>query len=66
MNELSRELEKKTGCSVDVEVDGGINDQTAVACGAAGVNVFVAGSYVFGSPDYKERIEAVRTAAQGT
>jgi ribulose-phosphate 3-epimerase len=46
-----------------VEIDGGINAETAVSCGEAGVDVFVAGSYVFGAPDYSERINAVRRAA---
>lgn len=46
-----------------IEIDGGINAETAVPCGEAGVDVFVAGSYVFGAPDYRERIEAVRSGA---
>lgn len=34
-----------------IEVDGGINDRSAVMCKYAGANVLVAGSYVFGSED---------------
>jgi ribulose-phosphate 3-epimerase len=36
---------------VPIEVDGGIDPQTAPRCAAAGARVFVAGSYVFGSGD---------------
>lgn len=31
----------------NIEVDGGVNEQTAAACAQAGANVFVAGSYTF-------------------
>jgi ribulose-phosphate 3-epimerase len=36
---------------VPIEVDGGIDPDTAPRCAAAGARVFVAGSYVFGSDD---------------
>ena len=36
---------------VPIEVDGGIDPQTAPRCAAAGARVFVAGSFVFGSDD---------------
>jgi len=48
------------GYNVDIEVDGGVNNETAAICAAAGANVLVAGSYVFGSSDYAGRIKAVR------
>ena len=43
-----------------IEVDGGINDETAKLCKLAGVDVLVAGSYLFGHDDIKERIEKLR------
>ena len=43
-----------------IEVDGGINDETAKTCKLAGVDVLVAGSYLFGHDDIKERIEKIR------
>lgn len=50
---------------IDIEVDGGINDKTALECAGAGANVFVAGSFVFGkNKNYAERIMALRTAAE--
>lgn len=43
-----------------VEVDGGINDETAKLCKASGVDILVAGSYLFGHDDIKERIELLK------
>lgn len=43
-----------------IEVDGGINEETGKQCKDAGVDVMVAGSYVFNSDDYKERIESLK------
>ncbi len=44
---------------IDIEVDGGITDETVKACIEAGANIFVAGSYIF-SGDYCERIKSLR------
>ena len=63
ISELRREALRRT-LSLDIEVDGGINDKTVVECVKRGANVFVAGSYVFNNPDYAERISALRAAAQ--
>lgn len=41
--------------TIDIEVDGGIVEETGKMCVEAGANVLVAGSYIFGG-DYKERI----------
>lgn len=54
---------EKNGLSVDIEVDGGINPETARQCAEHGANVFVAGNYVFTGADYRERIQALRHAA---
>ena len=43
-----------------IEVDGGINEETAHLCAEAGVDILVAGSYLFGQPDIKERMESLR------
>lgn len=44
-----------------IEVDGGITAQTAPLVTAAGANVLVAGSAVFGKPDRKAAIAALRS-----
>jgi len=43
-----------------IEVDGGVNEKSAPALIKAGVDVLVAGSYVFGSKDYKQAISTLR------
>jgi len=50
---------------IDLQVDGGINVETAAVAAAAGANVLVAGSAVFTGGRYGENIAAIRTAAQG-
>jgi ribulose-phosphate 3-epimerase len=48
-----------------VEVDGGIDAQTAPRCAAAGATVFVAGSAVFASPDPGEAYLDIARAVDG-
>ena len=43
-----------------IEVDGGINDVTGKKCRKAGVDILVAGSYLYGHNDIKERVESLR------
>lgn len=43
-----------------LEVDGGINTETASLAAEAGADVLVAGSAVFKTPDYRANIEALR------
>ena len=43
-----------------IEVDGGINAETGAKCRKAGVDILVAGSYLYGHDDIKERIESLR------
>jgi ribulose-phosphate 3-epimerase len=52
------------GIDIDIEVDGGVNGETAAVCAAAGANVLVAGSYVFCGGDYADRIRTVRESAE--
>lgn len=46
-----------------LEVDGGVAPDTALPVAAAGARVLVAGSAVFGKPDYGEAINAIRSKA---
>ncbi len=50
---------KNAAPSIDISVDGGINEKTASLCTEAGANVLVAGSYLFSAEDVKERISAL-------
>ena len=48
------------GLSVLIEVDGGVNEKTIAEIAAAGADVFVAGSAIFGSKDYNKTIQSFR------
>jgi len=50
------------GKDIRLEVDGGIKVDNIARVAAAGADTFVAGSAVFGKPDYKAVIDAMRTA----
>jgi ribulose-phosphate 3-epimerase len=47
---------------VRLEIDGGIKVDNIAAAGAAGADTFVAGSAIFGAPDYAQVITAMRAA----
>jgi len=46
--------------AIDIEVDGGINLETAKRCAKSGANVFVSGSFLFKSKDMKIMIDQMR------
>jgi len=52
------------GHDVDIEVDGGVKLDNVGAIAAAGANVLVAGSAVFGTPDYAATIMELRRRAE--
>lgn len=52
-----RKLIHDRGLSVLIEVDGGVNDKTIAKVSAAGADIFVAGSAIFGSQDYQKAIQ---------
>lgn len=51
---------KERQLNIDIQVDGGINDKTAKLVKAAGANVLVAGSYVYGAADVQAAISSLR------
>ncbi len=59
-----RDLIQTTGRTIDLEVDGGIDERTAPLVIAHGANVLVAGTSVFGAPEGSAAaLRALRTAA---
>jgi len=65
---LKQEIDKRK-LDIHIEVDGGINQQTAKICRDAGANAFVSGSYIFNSGKeegvaaaqaYKKAIQSLR------
>jgi ribulose-phosphate 3-epimerase len=55
-------VQQRTGRAILLEVDGGIKVDNIAVVAKAGANTFVAGSAIFGSPDYKATIGAMRAA----
>ena len=53
------------GRPIEIEVDGGVNRETAGAVAAAGADVLVAGSAVFSEPDYAAIIAELRQRGEG-
>lgn len=50
---------EEIGRDIDLQVDGGVNGETAKICIQAGANVLVAGSYLFSKPDYAAAIQSL-------
>ena len=60
--EAVRRIAARAPHPVDVEVDGGVTAETAPLVAAAGANVLVAGTAVFGAADYAAAVRAIREA----
>ena len=59
-----RRLADERGLALEIQVDGGIKPSTVAAVAAAGANVLVAGTAVFGAPDYRSAIRDLRETAE--
>jgi ribulose-phosphate 3-epimerase len=57
-----KELIEKRGFNTLIEVDGGINAETAPEVIKAGAKILVAGSAIFGEKDYAKAIEALKSS----
>ncbi|MEH7117821.1 ribulose-phosphate 3-epimerase [Neobacillus vireti] len=55
-----KEMAEQKGLSLEIEIDGGVNPETARQCIEAGANVLVAGSAVYNQEDYKKAISQLR------
>ncbi|MBU2648540.1 ribulose-phosphate 3-epimerase [bacterium] len=58
--ELLKEMILKKGLSVEIEVDGGVCPENIRDVVNAGTDIVVAGSAIFGKPDYAEAIQALK------
>lgn len=59
----TREIIKRTGAQISIQIDGGINQDTIAMCAEAGADVFVAGSAVFNATDPDEMVRTLRDVA---
>ena len=55
-----RKLIDQSGYDIRLEVDGGVKAENIAEIAAAGADMFVAGSAIFGQPDYKKVIDSMR------
>jgi ribulose-phosphate 3-epimerase len=62
----ARELIKKSGADIWLQVDGGVSAETIGRCAEAGADAFVAGSAVFGADDPNAMINQLRSSASGS
>ena len=58
-----RRIRAIVGPEIDVEVDGGIDHETARPCAEAGATLFVAGTAIFGAPDVGKAYAELASAA---
>ncbi len=63
--ESARKWVDEHGLSVDIQIDGGINPETARLAGRAGANVFVAGTAIFRADDPVAAVQELRQAING-
>ena len=56
----ARKMIDDSGYDIRLEVDGGVKVDNIRACAEAGADTFVAGSAIFGKPDYKAVIDEMR------
>jgi ribulose-phosphate 3-epimerase len=59
-----RNYVEKHSLRVDISIDGGIDRETVKKAAAAGGNVFIAGTALFGAGNMKDAISEMRTHAQ--
>ena len=58
--EKTKKYIDQKGIDIDIEIDGGINPETAILSKKAGANILVAGSTVFNAKDKKEMMNILR------
>ncbi|MBT9459138.1 MAG: ribulose-phosphate 3-epimerase [Burkholderiaceae bacterium] len=58
--EQARRIIEKSGRDIRLEIDGGVKVDNIRQIADAGADTFVAGSAIFGKPDYKAVIDAMR------
>jgi ribulose-phosphate 3-epimerase len=55
-----KEMADAKGLIIEIEIDGGVNPETAKLCIDAGANVLVAGSAIYNQEDYAKAISSIR------
>ncbi|MGD8412740.1 MAG: ribulose-phosphate 3-epimerase [Candidatus Latescibacterota bacterium] len=58
--ERAAEIRERRGLGFAIQIDGGINPDTAVRARDAGAEILVAGTAIFRTPDYQAAVDAIR------
>ncbi|GLB46814.1 ribulose-phosphate 3-epimerase [Philodulcilactobacillus myokoensis] len=61
---MLNQLKRENGYHFDIEIDGGVNNETVKSAYQAGATVAVAGSYVFDAKDPADRVKAIKRATK--
>jgi len=56
---------RERGLPIEIEIDGGINEETIIPCVEAGATILVAGSAIFNAPDRAEALRRIKAAGEG-
>lgn len=59
-----RGMIEERGLAIDIEIDGGINEETIKPCVEAGANIFVAGSAIYNKEDRAQALQAIKAAGE--
>lgn len=55
-----KEMAEQKGLDIEIEIDGGVNEETAKLCTEAGATVLVAGSAIYNKEDYAKAISLIK------
>ncbi|MCG3090148.1 ribulose-phosphate 3-epimerase [Sporosarcina cyprini] len=55
---------RERNLSIEIEIDGGINEETIVPCVKAGATIFVAGSAIYNEADRAEALQRIKSAGE--
>lgn len=56
------DIVKERNLSIEIEIDGGINEETIIPCVEAGATIFVAGSAIYNAEDKGKALQAIKEA----
>ncbi len=63
VQQLSDIIQEK-GLAIEIEIDGGINEETIIPCAQAGATVFVAGSAIYSQTDRANALQNIKKAGE--
>ncbi|MFD1928746.1 ribulose-phosphate 3-epimerase [Sporosarcina siberiensis] len=58
------DLIKERNLSIEIEIDGGINEETIIPCVEAGATIFVAGSAIYNETDRAAALKRIKAAGE--